>query len=451
MSNVDTDRKRVLELLQAHGWNALSFQVLEPGFEYWFDGEDACVGYVDTGRAWVVGGAPIAARERLQDVAAAFAGSAREAGRRAVFFGTETRFLEATGWPSLRIGDQPVWAPDDWSRTLERRRSLREQLRRARAKAVVVRRLDADELSPGHPSRDKVDLLIDRWLATRPMAPMGFLVQVHPYTFPSERHCFIAEMGERVVGVLAIVPVYSRRGWFFEDFLSDPDAPNGTVELLIDAGMRAAASSGVSYVTLGLVPLAGDVGRRLRVVRRWGRLLYDFDGLRGFKAKLGPRAWEPIHISYPPNGSSWRAVADSLAAFSRSGLFAFGLRTLLRGPAIAMRLLAIVLVPWTLLLALPSSRAWFPSEAVRWAWVAFDMAVGIALYRLSGRWNPWLANVLIAAISLDAILTAAQALLYDLPRHGTPWDVAVIAVAVLAPTVAVMLLWAGRSHRLRLV
>jgi phosphatidylglycerol lysyltransferase len=114
-------------------------------------------------------------------------------------------------------------------------------------------------------------------------------------------------------------------------------------------------------------------------------------------------------------------------------------------------MLAIFLVPWTVLLALPISRSWFPSEAVRWAWVAFDVAVGIALYRLSGRWNPRLANVLIVAIAMDAILTATQAILYDLPRHGTPWALAVIAVAVLAPTVAVMLLSAGRSHRLRLV
>jgi phosphatidylglycerol lysyltransferase len=444
----DVERARVLRLLQAHGWNAISFQVLEPGFRYWFDGEDACVGYVDTGSAWVVAGAPIAPRERLRDVAQSFTALAAAAGRRVAFFGTESRFLEAApGWHALRIGDQPVWAPADWDATLARSRSLREQLRRARAKGVSIRRLEAAELAPGHPTRAELDGLIARWLATRPMAPMGFLVQVHPYTFPDERYCFAARHGERLVGFLGAIPIYARGGLFFEDFLSDPSAPNGTVESLIDAGMRAAAADGVPYVTLGLVPLGGDVGAALRAVRRWGALLYDFDGLRAFKAKFKPRAWDPIYLSHPAGQPAWAAVRDTLTAFSRGGLLAFGARTLLRGPAVAMRALAVLLVPWTLLLALPVSREWFPSEACRWGWVAFDVAVCVALYRLSERWRPRLAAVLMAAIGLDAVLTLLQAVLFDLPRHRAPLDRLVTLAAVLAPAAAAALLWAGRVHR----
>ncbi len=437
----------MLALLRAHGWNTTSFQVLEPGFRYWFDGEDACVAYVDTCRAWVVAGRPIAARARLREVAETFRARAASAGRRVVFFGTEAAFLRAVPWHALRIGDQPVWAPGDWEATLARSRSLREQLRRARAKGVTVRRLDPAELAPGHPMRARVDALIRRWLDTRPMAPMGFLVQVHPYTFPDERTCFAALLGERLVGFLGVIPIYARDGWFFEDFLGDPGAPNGTVELLVDAGMRAAAGNGVAYVTLGLVPLSGEVGARLTAVRRWAALLYDFDGLRAFKAKFRPRAWDPIHLSYPPGASAWLAMLDTLTAFARGGLLVFGVRTLLRGPAIAVRALAALLVPWTLLLALPVSRRWFPSEGCRWAWVAFDVAVCAALYRLSGRWTPRLAAVLTGAIALDAALTLLQAVLYDLPRFRAPLDVVVILAAVLAPASAALLLWAGRLHR----
>ena len=39
----------------------------------------------------------------------------QEAGRRVCCFGTEARFTELTGWPALRIGDQPIWAPGDWA------------------------------------------------------------------------------------------------------------------------------------------------------------------------------------------------------------------------------------------------------------------------------------------------------------------------------------------------
>ncbi len=437
----------MLALLRAHGWNTTSFQVLEPGFRYWFDGQDACVAYVDTGRSWVVAGRPIAPDARLREVAEAFRAEAASAGRRVVFFGTEPAFLRAVPWHALRIGDQPVWAPGDWEATLGKSRSLREQLRRARAKGVTVRRLDPEELGPGHPMRARVDALIRRWLHTRPMAPMGFLVQVHPYTFPDERTCFAALLGERLVGFLGVIPIYARGGWFFEDFLGDPGAPNGTVELLVDAGMRAAAANGISYVTLGLVPLSGEVGARLTAIRRWAAPLYDFDGLRAFKAKFRPRAWDPIHLSYPPGASAWLATIDTLTAFSRGGLLAFGVRTLLRGPAIAVRALAALLVPWTLLLAMPVSRRWFPSEVCRWAWVGFDVAVCAALFRLSDRWTPRLAAFLTGAIALDAALTLLQALLYDLPRFRAPLDLAVILAAVLAPVSAALLLRAGRLHR----
>ena len=440
------ERARVLALLREHGWNSTSFQVLEPGFRYWFD-QDACVAYVDTGGAWVVAGAPIAPRERFADIADAFLAAARSAGRRASFFGTEPRFHDAIDWPALRIGDQPVWDPADWAGTLALSRSLREQVRRARAKGVAVRRLDPSELEPSHATRARLDELIERWLAARPMATMGFLVQVHPYTFPEERRSFVAERDGRVVGFLGIVPIYARGGWFFEDFLTDPSAPNGTTETLIDAGMQAAAAEHVPYVTLGLVPLVGDVRGWLRVFRRWGGGLYDFAGLRAFKAKFKPRTWDPIYLSYPPGASSWRAILDTLSAFSQGGLFAFGVRTLLRGPAVVVRVLALLLIPWIAILSLPSSAAWFPSSTWRWGWVLFDVAICGALLYLSAHWHSWLADLLAILVTLDAVLTLIQAVGYDLPRHPAPFDWVVMAVAVLAPTLAATLLWSGRAHR----
>src|SRR6185503_4321729 len=94
----DGERVRVLALLKRHGWNSTSFQILEPGFRYWFDGDDACVGYVDTGRAWVAAGSPVAPPERFAEVLARFAAAAAAAHRRACCFATESRFHDAAGW-----------------------------------------------------------------------------------------------------------------------------------------------------------------------------------------------------------------------------------------------------------------------------------------------------------------------------------------------------------------
>jgi phosphatidylglycerol lysyltransferase len=257
----------------------------------------------------------------------------------------------------------------------------------------------------------------------------------------------VAEACGRVVGFLGVIPIYARGGWFFEDFLRDPAAPNGTIELLVDAGMRAAAAEEVSVVTLGLAPLAGAVGPWRRSARRVGRALYDFDGLRAFKAKLEPRSWSPIYLAHPPGGSSVRAVTDTLTAFARGGLLRFGLQTMLRGPAILLRLLAALLVIWTCVLALPWSAPWFPSPAWQYGWVAFDVALCGALFALARRWRQPLADLVAIAVTADAAITLAEAIAYNAPRVHGPADVAVIAVAVVAPALAAVLLWNARNHR----
>jgi phosphatidylglycerol lysyltransferase len=439
-------KQRVLALLVQHGWNSTSFQILEPGFQYWFDGDDACVGYVDTGTAWVAAGPPIASAERIASVAEKFSAAAHEQDRRVCCFGTELRFSELAKWPSVRIGEQPLWHPAEWESTLKQSKSLREQLRRARAKGVVVEEIAAAQLAPGQPLREELESLVRMWQRSQALAPMGFLVKVELFEFAEERHYFIARRAGEIVAFLGVIPIYARRGWFFEDFIRGPAAPNGTVELLIDAGMRAAKSAGIELVTLGLAPLAGDVSPWLRFARRWGRLLYDFDGLRAFKAKLKPQSWDPIFLSYPAEASPVLATKDTLTAFSRGGLLRFGIETMLRGPTVVVQALALLLAVWTVLIALPISTRWFPSSAWQWGWVAFDIAVFVALFALSRRWRHTLATLVAAAITADAVITLGEALVYNVPHRQSLWDALVIAVAIAAPTFASVVLWNARAR-----
>ncbi|NMO23263.1 phosphatidylglycerol lysyltransferase domain-containing protein, partial [Pyxidicoccus fallax] len=188
------EQARVLELLRRYGWNATSFQVLQPGFRYWFDpAGDACMAYVDTGGAWVTAGGPIAAPERLPAVVAGFQEAARAAGRRVCFFATESRFTRLVPMEELPIGEQPVWDPAHWEDVVRGSRNLREQLRRARKHGVTVREVPASVLEDAaQPMRQAVERLKARWLASRRMAPMGFLVQLRPHAFASERRAFVA-------------------------------------------------------------------------------------------------------------------------------------------------------------------------------------------------------------------------------------------------------------------
>jgi phosphatidylglycerol lysyltransferase len=451
----DGDRARALAILRRHGWNATSFQILEPGFRYWFDGDgpksdvseanEACVAYIDTGSAWVAAGAPIAEPERAPDAALKFVAAAAVNGRRACFFGTEDRFATTVPFAAMRIGEQPAWDPAAWDQVLRGARSLREQIRRGRAKGVTVRPFDPLHLAdPAGAPRASVERLIGRWQSARPMPPMGFLVQIHLHSELAERRFFAATRDGELVGFLSMVPVFARRGWFVEDLMRSPEAPNGTAELLVDAAMRAADGEGSRYLTLGLAPLAGAVGPWLRIARRTGGPLYDFRGVHTFKAKLRPESWAPIFISYPRAQAGITTVYDALAAFARGGLLRFGLETLLRRPAVLIQALALILIPWTILTAFAPSARWFPSPVIKWSWVAFDAGLALALMSLARRWRRGLDTALASLVTADAAITLGQVLGWNLRHDRAPLTMIVAAISVVAPTLVALQLWLGR-------
>jgi hypothetical protein len=449
-------RPRVLALLRLHGWNATSFQVLERGFAYWFDpGADACVAYVDTGRAWVAAGAPIASEAELATCGERFAAAARAAGRRVCFFAVEDRFARGGSVASMPIGEQPSWDPAAWQGVVAGDRRLREQFRRARAKGVSTRvLLPSDVAHADAPMRALLEQLVAGWLATRKMAPMGFIVDVQPFDFADERRCFVAEREGRAVGLLVAVPIYQREGWLFEDLLRVEGAPNGTTELLIDAAMRAVAVEGSRYVTLGLAPLSGGVQGWLRFLRACSAALYDFDGVRRFKAKLRPCAWTPIHLAWPLGGSGNAAVVDALAAFTmrprdgheRASFVRFGFETLAHAPAFGVRVLTVLLVPWTLALALAPTEHFFPSRLVQNAWVVWDVVLAGAMLALGARWRRGLARALALATLLDAALTVVEVLVDAAYRARGPVDAAILIVACAGPVLATSLLWGALTR-----
>ena len=443
-------RQRALALIKRYGWNATSFQALEPGLRYWFapDG-NACVAYADTGRAWVAAGAPLAAMERFPEVVAGFLEAASAERRRVCFFGTERRFQQLVSVQSLTIGEQPVWDPSEWPTTLRSSRSLREQVRRAGAKGVTVRRVDSGELGdPRSPVRLAIQGLVDQWLRGRRMAPLEFLVQVDLFSFREARRILVAEREGRIIGFLALVPVYARDGWLLEDLLRDPTAPNGTAELLVDHAMRFAAEEGSRYATLGLAPLSGGVSPWLRALGSVGARLYNFEGLRAFKARLRPGRWEPIYLCYPAGQSLLLTLVDAFSAFTPRGLVRFGLETLVRNPRMVLWPLAALLVPWTLLLAFAAPAAWFPAGWVQLAWSLFDLLLIGGLFALIRRWRWPLAVLLAALISGDALLTLLEVVFYNLPRARSPLDWAVALVAVVGPSLTALFLWsAWRYHQ----
>ena len=292
-----------------HGWNATSYQVLNPGLDLWFaeDG-DAVVGSARYGRTRIVAGAPVCAAERLDAVAQEFERAAAANGERVLFFGAGARleriYRARANSRLVSLGAQPVWDPAGWDAIVRRKASLRAQLHRARNKDVSVSEWPAERANRSGALKG----VLHEWLATRGLPPLGFMVTPDLFGRLGDRRVFVAEQGSRgrVVAFLVATPVPARRGWLVEQWPRARASPNGTTHLLVDAAMRAFAADGSRYATLGLAPLSvhgRPAGRdepawlrwTLAWVRAHGRRFYNFAGLEAFKASLQPDEWEPIH------------------------------------------------------------------------------------------------------------------------------------------------------------
>jgi phosphatidylglycerol lysyltransferase len=304
------DDPRARALVLAHGWNAMAYQVLNPGFVHWFAAaDDALVGYVRWGRTRVVGGAPICAAERVAAVVREFEDEAHACGERVTWFGAGERLERLYAGDDthafLPLGAQPWWDPRTWDEVVRRRKRLREQVARARAKGVTVTEWPAAQ---AHAS-PRLQAVLDAWLSTRGLPPLHFLVESNTLDRLADRRVVVATREATVVAFMVATPIPARRGWLIEQWPRRPDAPNGTIECLLDATMRALAATGAEQVTLGLAPLSTRApqvpmpdGRVLptwlRGALAWGRAhgrrFYDFEGLDAFKSKFAPAWWEPL-------------------------------------------------------------------------------------------------------------------------------------------------------------
>ena len=302
LDSLDRARKILLE----QGWNTTCFQILNPGITHWFSrAGDAVAGFVRANEYRVVGGSPACALERLADVTAEFESDAAASGEGVCYFLAEAR-LESTlaGSPDhsfVLLGAQPVWNPGKWDEIIRTNKSLRAQLNRARNKHVIVSEWPIEK-ARNHP---QLKACLEAWLESKGLPPLHFMVEPDTLGRLDNRRMFVAERRGEVVGFVTLSPVPVRKGWLTEQFPHRPGAPNGTVELMMDAAFRAIAKDDCEYITLGLSPLSKrakiepfDNPLWLRALLGWmrkhGQRFYNFDGLDHFKSKLMPDYWEPI-------------------------------------------------------------------------------------------------------------------------------------------------------------
>lgn len=333
-----TERQQLKKLLTLYGRNVHSFQVLEPGLEFWFSstGEGA-VAYLDTGGYRVALGAPLGPDSKRLELSLEFDRDAQKAGRQTVFFGVSERYwqgLSGSGFDALKVAEQPLWEPAHWQECLSQNRRLRNRIRRCAREGVVIESQRLEQLN-----KSELEALCRSWQDGHTLPPMQFMTQLELSSQPDDRFYLTARKQGRLVGLAAAVPIYGLDGWLLEDLITERSAAHGLGEALIHHFMQEAAGRKARVVSLGMVILQGLdclenrshplLRELLKVCKRLFKGLYNADGLRRFRDKLQPAYWESVYVVAPRRVGllTLRAI---LMAFAGGWLPAFAWRTLKR-------------------------------------------------------------------------------------------------------------------------
>jgi phosphatidylglycerol lysyltransferase len=153
-----------------------------------------------------------------------------------------------------------------------------------------------------------------------------------------------------------------------------------------------------------------------------------------------------VYLAYPARERGVRAVVDALAAFAGGSFVRFGLRTLRHRAAAVTRVLALLLIPWTIAMAVTDTARWFPSAPIKAAWIGADIALFALLMSLAARWRRGLATALSTAAAADFTLGCVQAVAYNGPRARGVIDWIAVVLALAAPLSAAAFLWWSRGR-----
>lgn len=327
---MEEDFQLARQLILTHGWNSTSYQIINPGISHWFSAKkDAVVGFVMANRVRVIVGAPVCRKEKLPEIVEKFEENAQQKDEKVCYVCAEARlesiFSNSKTHAKVLLGAQPVWNPKNWDEIVQKNKSIRAQINRAKNKNVSVTEWTSEKAENHH----ELERCLHEWLKLKGLPPLHFMVEPETLSRLNDRRVFVAKQSKKVVGFIVLSPVVMRNGWLFEQFVHCPGSPNGTVELMIDAAMRTLAKDDYEYATLGLSPLSRrakiqpfDNPLWLKILLAWarkhGQRFYNFDGLDSFKAKLHPDKWEAVFaISNEPHFSFFTLYAIA-SAFSKN-------------------------------------------------------------------------------------------------------------------------------------
>lgn len=213
-------------------------------------------------------------------------------------------YLEA-GYEGFVAGAEAVVNLESFSLTNPRQKNVRRSARHAEKAGVAIEEIDADLLATNG-FAEEFQRITSEWLRTRRTGLFSFIVGLPFMQGWDLCWHFVARSGRGIEAFVIIYPIFPTRAAYLDITRRRPDAPNGTMDLLLSTAFYRLRREGVSRVYLGMIPCAstedddrGALGLLMRLAFSGMDALYPMQTEYFFKRKFATR-WEPRYAYFSP-------------------------------------------------------------------------------------------------------------------------------------------------------
>lgn len=306
------DRERVLKLVRAYGQNPMSYLALEDDKRYFFGkAVKGVAAYGVAGGVTVCCGDPICSDEDLPLFLSEFVDFCKENETSIVLLNVTDRFISfyrQLGFGLVKYGEDACFNLTEYKLAGGKVAKVRAAINHANKDGITV-----EEYCPNQ-GRDKqvegeMHQISREWLSMKSGSEMGFMLGGDGLSEPLDRRYFYARSSQgEMLGFVVFIPYESGNAYLADVTRRKKNAPQGVLEKITWDAFQVFKEEGVSWGSLGLVPLANlkEVGKEGLTTRLFEFVYENLNGLYGFKAlhhakeKYAPTHWLPRYVAYRP-------------------------------------------------------------------------------------------------------------------------------------------------------